>query len=479
MIRLLVLLLALFVVAAGTAWLADRPGRLVVDWGGYRIETLAAVAALGVVLLMLATAALHRLWRWLRAGPGALGGARAGQRQRRGYQALTQGMVAVAAGDARRARQLAGRAEGLLEKEPLALVLSAQAAQLAGDEGAARRHFTAMLERPETEFLGLRGLLVQATREGDRETALGLVRRARELRPEAPWVLETLFELDAAGGHWAEAEAALGQAVKRKLIEPGVARRRKGVVLLGRALEAEAAGAATAFDLALEARDAAPELVPATVLAARLLAAAGKGRRAAKLIEEGWKRAPHPDLAAAFWALEPDETPAQRKTRAARLVAARPEHAESRIALAGLALATGSWDEARAQLEPLGEAADVRALPMMAELAEREGDTAAARAWLLRAAARPAPTWLCRECGEASAAWTPHCAACGAFDGLAWEARLEAGAALAPPEAGAEAAEPPLPAPAAETEAETLPAPAAPPEVPPPPDVPVPEASRR
>ena len=35
-----------------------------------------------------------------------------------------------------------------------------------------------MLKHPETEFLGLRGLLAQAMKEGDWETALKLARRA-------------------------------------------------------------------------------------------------------------------------------------------------------------------------------------------------------------------------------------------------------------------------------------------------------------
>ncbi len=62
----------------------------------------------------------------------------------------------------------------LLAEPPLTLLLSAQAAQLNGDEQAARRYFTAMLDRAETEFLGLRGLVMQALRGGDEAAALGL-----------------------------------------------------------------------------------------------------------------------------------------------------------------------------------------------------------------------------------------------------------------------------------------------------------------
>ena len=49
-------------------------------------------------------------------------------KRRRGYKALSQGMVAVAAGDAGEAARLARRADGLLNDPPLTLLLSAQAA---------------------------------------------------------------------------------------------------------------------------------------------------------------------------------------------------------------------------------------------------------------------------------------------------------------------------------------------------------------
>ncbi|MFZ8528601.1 heme biosynthesis HemY N-terminal domain-containing protein, partial [Staphylococcus aureus] len=76
-----------------------------------------------------------------------------GARSRReGYRAFTEGMVAIAAGDARAAQAAAQRAKKLLDQPALALLLSAQAAQAAGDEEEAGRQYAAMLGHPETEF---------------------------------------------------------------------------------------------------------------------------------------------------------------------------------------------------------------------------------------------------------------------------------------------------------------------------------------
>lgn len=484
--RVLPLFLALFVLAAGAAWLADHPGRVVVDWRDWRIETSVAVLATAVAALMAAAAALARLWRWLRAGPGLIGGARAETRRRRGYQALGEGLVAVAAGDSGQAGRLAKRAAALLDEPPLTLLLGAQAAQLAGEEGTARRSFEAMLEHPETEFLGLRGLLAQARREGDAEAALSLARRARDLRPDAPWVLDTLFDLETAAGNWGPAEEVLGQATRLKLVSADEGRRRRALVLMGRARTAQAGGdAAAALEAALGARKAAPELVPATALAARLLAAGGKVKRAEKLLQEGWRARPHPDLLAAYQAVDEDATPEARLAGFRKLSAARAGDPESLLALAGLALAAGRWDEARAELHKLGAAADARAYLLAAALEEQAGDGEAARAALARAAAAPpGPAWLCRACGRASAEWAPRCAACGGFDDLDWTAREGTGEvalpvpvpavpALEDPPAGQDLVEPAvLPEEGAAPEGSALPAPATGAGVPPPPDIP-------
>ena len=46
MIRVLVLVAILFLLAAGFAWLAERPGDLVLTWQGYEIRTSLMVAAM-------------------------------------------------------------------------------------------------------------------------------------------------------------------------------------------------------------------------------------------------------------------------------------------------------------------------------------------------------------------------------------------------------------------------------------------------
>ena len=188
---------------------------------------------LAAVALIAAVAALiYRFWRALIGAPGTFGRWRRERRRRKGYVALTQGMVAVAAGDPDEARRQARRADVLLNEPPLTMLLSAQAAQLNGDENAAGRYFTQMLERSETEFLGLRGLLIQAMRKGEHGRAIELARRARALRPKTPWVLTTLFELETRSGDWPAAADTLGRAQRAGALPAPQARRHEAAVLV-------------------------------------------------------------------------------------------------------------------------------------------------------------------------------------------------------------------------------------------------------
>lgn len=421
------------VAAAAAAWLVDRPGVVVLDWQGYRIESSLAVVLAALVLVMAAAAVLYQFWRWLRRGPMIAGRARADRRRVRGQLALTQGMVAVAAGDKAAALRFGRQAELLIAESPLTMLLSAQAAQLNGDDLAARRYFAAMLERPEMEFLGLRGLIAQATRDGQTGSALNLARRAFTLRPDAPWLVTALFDLEARAGNWAEAGRVIDHALRNKLVAPENGQQRKAVALYQMARTMRESDRGTvARKLALESLSLDPGLVPAAAFAADLLLAQGKRRRALHLIEQTWALQPHPDLGAVYEAALADEPAPRRLARVEKLAGLRADDRHSRLMLARAALAAGEFDSARAALEPLtADDPDAETCRIMADLEERARGPAYARAWLTRIEAAPSgPGWVCEVCDHGVADWSAYCDNCQSFDSLRW-GRLNGGTRIA------------------------------------------------
>ncbi len=426
-IRGLIFLAGLALLSAAGAWLAKNPGDVTILWRDYRVDTTVGAMLLGVGLLAAAAAVLYRLWGGLWNLPRHLGRARRDRRNRRGHLALAKGMVAVAAGDTSEARRQARRADELLDDPPLTLLLAAQAAQLERDEGAARVHFEAMLERPETEFVGVRGLLMLAQRGGDHASALELARRARKLNPKLPWVLDTLFDLQAAAGLWAEAEETLRSAARQKSLPAAIAAHRIAVVLLQRGVDAERAeDTAGALAFARKARAADSSFLPAVLRLAWLQHGEGKDRRAQKLIEESWAKAPHPELARLYrLAASSSSGGTLRALRALEtLEKIHPGHRESHLAMARAALDADLWGETRRHLNAAGEPITAGICRLRAELIEAEGgDPAAAREWLARATeADPDPAWVCGGCGAVAEDWSARCGYCGAFDRLDWRA---------------------------------------------------------
>lgn len=423
MIRAFVLFLIVVLVSLGIAWLADHPGHVTAFWLGYRIDTSFAALAGALAVLSIISGLLWRGWGAVKGAVRRTSAARMERRRHRGYRALTRGFVAVAAGDPDEARRQAERADVLLADPPLTLLLSAQAAQLSGDEHAAQKYFTAMLERPDTAFLGLRGLLNTALRDHDRQQALMLARRAYLLRPKTPWLVAALAELQSQAGLWSEAATVLHRARRSGIIAEG--KRNEAVALAGQSEAADSEGhEAESVELLRRAYKLAPYFVPVAARLASRLAARGDRRRARKIIESAWAHQPHPDLAKAFAILVPDEEPLARLQRTARLAKLRPDHAESHIAIAEAALAAELWGEARRHLRLalLAPHPGRRIFRLMAKLEEEENDDpVAARQWLARAAeADPDPAWVCRRCATTAALWRPLCPSCETFDGLAW-----------------------------------------------------------
>ncbi|NQU58961.1 MAG: heme biosynthesis protein HemY [Rhodospirillales bacterium] len=438
MLRALWFILLLGLLAAAAMWLADNPGQVSLVWHGYVIETSAAVLVAVLAAVGILSALLYRLWIFIRGVPAGIARFRRDGRRRRGYLALSRGMVAVAAGDTGEARRQAGRADDLLDEPSLTMLLSAQSAQLSGDEKAAQKFFTEMLKNPDTEFLGLRGLLGQAIKLEDSADALKWARRASRLKPESAWAARTLFDLASRAGLWAEADEALAVAIRKKHVSPSEARRPRATLSHLMSVDASGVGDdAKALKLSKKACQDAPGLSPAHIHYAGLLKAAGKDRKAANVLEAAWATAPAPELAAAYWVTTDSDDAMARMKAAQGLAAFNPKDPASAMMQAQAALAAGLWGEARKGLKAIelsGGAVSSSFCQLMAGLEEAEHqDMIAAREWLVRAAgAEPDPTWVCEDCGNAADNWTALCGGCGGFDKFQWRLPFRVPGLVAP-----------------------------------------------
>lgn len=426
MIRLILYLVGVGLLATGLAWLADRPGQMLLTWQGYEIETTVFRAVVIFAFMIGLAVFLWSLLRQLWTSPAAVGRVMNRRRQERGLEALSSGMIAIGAGDRSQAMRFAMQARKSLPNEPLTHLLRAQAAQLTGDRSTARRIFEAMLGSPETEQLGLRGLFLEAEREGEHEAARQFAERALRLNPKLGWPIDALFELQCRASDWTGALETLGAGKRNGHFDKAVADRRRAVLLTAQAQALEDTNAERALTLAMEAHSLAPDLVEAAAIAGRLFSSRGQTAKVARVIEQTWKRAPHPDLAVAYAYARPGDSPRDRLERVKSLARTTPHSVEAPIAVAATAIEAHDWTEARKALAPLIEGRlSQRVCTLMARIeGEQFGNAGRVREWLARAANAPRdPAWTAD--GIVAERWAAISPITGTLDAFQWKVPVE------------------------------------------------------
>ncbi len=345
-------------------------------------------------------------------------------RERRGYRALSEGMMALASGDADAAMSKAVQAERYLQQPALTNLLAAQAAEMSGNMTRAEQIYKELIKDPQTRFVGVRGIMKQRLASGDMHVALKLAQKAFELKPKHEEVQDVLLQLQAQSHDWQGARKTLGVKLKQGKIPRDVHKRREAVLALSQAAEViDEENSIEKREIAIEANRLSPDLVPAAAMAAREYIVQTKPKLAVRVIKKAWESQPHPDLAAAFSEIEPNETPQERLKRFAQLAKLNPEHVESRLMMAELNLAAEDFPEARRALGDIVENnPDARALTIMAAIERGEGSSdEVVRGWLAKALSAPrGPQWVCDKCNTVHLEWVPVCSSCDALDTLSW-----------------------------------------------------------
>ena len=379
--------------------LVSEPGTLTLDYNDrlYQLTLFEAalVIVFGILAILVAIAVLrfaYSLIRFIMGDETAFSRFFTRSRERKGLDALSKGMLALAQGDGKTAMKKAKLAEKHLKRPELTRLLNAQASELAGDNARAETYYKALMTEDQTAFVGAQGLLGQAMAQDDTDRALKLAEHAHELSPKNALAMETLYTLQSQKFDWAAARKTLIEQKKRGLLSKEDAVKREAALVYAQAEDAERVGEAEhARQLAVEAAKLDPSNVNAVTGAVRHLIESGSKRAASKLVIESWRIKPDPKLAAAYAAIEPDEAPAARRRRFETLFALHPNSDEVQFLKAELALVDEDWAGARTAIEDLRETEpSARSCAVFAAIARGEGaPDNVVQAWLARGLGAP------------------------------------------------------------------------------------------
>ena len=432
LIKIVAFVLAVTALTYGGTQLMEVDGGATVDVAGQEftlspLEMVFAFAALvvavwlGLNLLKLCIAT----FKFLNGDETAISRYFDRNRERKGYEALSEGMMALASGEGHLAMTKAARADKYLQQPQLTNLLTAQAAEMTGDRKKAEETYKKLLTDDKTRFVGVRGIMKQKLSDGDTDTALALAQKAFALKPKHEETQDVLLRLQAEKSDWVGARKTLGAKLKSGSLPRDVHKRRDAVLALSEARDILGEGKTIeAREAAIEANRLSPDLIPAAIMAARGYIGEGNARYATRVLTKAWNAKPHPDIAAAFAEIAPDEAADARLKRFTALTKTTADHPETKMLMSELYISAEDFPAARRALGDLVETdPTARSLTLMAAIERGAGaDESVVRGWLTKALTAPrGPQWICDNCQHIHATWAATCDNCGSFDTMAWK----------------------------------------------------------
>lgn len=427
MIRLASWIVFSLIVTAIIAWLLSLPGTVTIEVGGYIAQPRLGVAAFAIIAFIVVVIGGWAIVSRILSAPRLLARRGRERRKERGIASLSDAVVALYAGEADLARDLAREARQHLPANTAAQLLEARAHLALGDMSAAREHYRTLIGNPRTAMAALSGLHEQARTQGRHAAALTFAQKAVALQPHVGWANTAVFDDLIRKQDWAGALAMTNAATALSRGDKASRRRRQAVLETALARQLETSEPDAAREHAMAALKLLPDFVPPALIAARIEANKGETRRALSVLRKSWKASAHPDVATLYASSQPGASAVDRLKRVRELIDVPPPDRSSALVLARAALDAYDWVVARNALANYASAEPTQGVALlMAELEEgQNGDHGKAREWLARAVHAPRdPTWTAD--GVTLAEWEPTSPVTGRFDAFEWKVPVSA-----------------------------------------------------
>ena len=187
MFRFLMFLLIVLGLGLLFGWMAENPGTIYLKWDwlaaqmgrpGEEVGIPLTLGMIAVIVLIVIAMIVSALTRGFFAVPSFITTMLQNRKRQRGYAALSKGLIAASSGDVAMARTYSKESKRFLENDPLVALLGTQTALLEGNRQEATSNYRLMLENEETRLVALRGLFLEAEKQGSGRSCTSLCRRS-------------------------------------------------------------------------------------------------------------------------------------------------------------------------------------------------------------------------------------------------------------------------------------------------------------
>jgi HemY protein len=373
---------ALALGAFGAHFLLDDSGYVLIDIRGYSVEMSVPGLVLGLILLYALIRLAVRLWRV----PRRVGQAAGRYRDNRSRQQLTDGLLALAEGDAAKGERLLGRGAHRSDAPVVHYLTAARAAQQQGADERRDDWLKLALEQDSEDAVVV--LLTQAELQLERqqlEAALATLQRLESRTPGNGRALALLAQVYRRLERWDDLESILPRLSKTSSLGPAElssVRHEVTRALLARAAaEGDADGVEAIWKKQPKATQAQPEMVTAY---ARAVFRCGDHDRLEKTLRKSLKTSWNPALVEVYGELQTRD-PHTPLAHAEAWLTRKGDDPVLLLAAARLCIRNQLWGKARSYLESsLAMQANAVGYRLYGQLLETMGeDDAAAEAFRL------------------------------------------------------------------------------------------------
>jgi len=421
MIRLIINFILILLMVVGIAWIIDHQGLVEITFENTVINTSFAMLCLLIALVFVIMCGIFWSILWVRDAVPFWGKNKQIHHQKQAMLYMENAMAAMASGDTKAALKHIKNADVFMPNQPLVYALGADIANHIGDDALAEHYYTALKDLPKTNFMGLRGLIILARKNGKNQKALILTKDLVQQDPKNKWAIETLYALEVLHGHWQDADESLTKAKQLKVYDDKTYTYHRAALRYAQAKEQFLAGnVSKAIDLLKAAVKDRPDFIAAITRLATTEMAEGHPNRANRRLKAAWKDQPHPDLIKTLLGFYPTASSLEIKEKITALTKDTPDHIYTLKARAEAALNDDQPHEAMQYITPLLEKTeDHEAWTLMAK-AEAALGKDNHRSIAMAARAPDAPTWTCQSCHAKTQNWSPLCHSCGDFNQILW-----------------------------------------------------------
>ncbi|MCE2716427.1 MAG: heme biosynthesis HemY N-terminal domain-containing protein [Pseudomonadota bacterium] len=405
-------------------FITSYPGEVKFDWLNYSISLPIGlfIACLSIIFIFIIS--FYNLWRWLWSLPQNYISYLQKKRSAKGINLLIEGLSAIAAGQDQEAKEIIAVACEFLPENPLSQFIAAQASYMTGDEEAATRQYMSMQKDRRTNFLGLRGLILQAKSREDYKLAQEYIVKGLSLRPDSPWLQNEYF----LNTIYLAQKGILPKAEKHKLEKyvPKAKWLRYQAMLHWLKLQnTSLLSNAEKEKLHLKIFESAPDWTTNVTQLVEHYIHHESFSKAQKLLIDAFKTNPHRSLGVLWDSVFFEMEAIDRYRTMEKLVSAHEDHPESLFCLATSAMRAQLWGQAKEYLDKLLSYGYTRTTcNLMAELMELQHPTRfeLAKEWWQKASQTLSDyEWQCTECSHHASQWELICNNCSSVDKICWQ----------------------------------------------------------